>query len=191
MLVTLWYNFVGKESCIDSVNIHQIHDGQVGKNRLVIVPDFKFICNGRIISIRARVEKNSNSTKFPSFQVWRPSSVDSPIYNKVDEVNMSLTDQVTNNILYIKLTGNNAIEFQPGDVIGYYHPFKSRYLVTHIKNNTIGYVLYRFDAEPLENSAEVNINRGKTTKHAHPLLQFTIGMIYVTVWAKTRIVCTC
>ena len=124
------------------------------------------------------MEKYSNSTKFPSFQVWRPSSVDSPIYNKVDEVNMSLTDQVTNNILYIKLTGNNAIEFQPGDVIGYYHPSNSHYLVTHIKNNTIGgYVLYRFN-KSLENSAEVNISKGKITRHARLLLQFTVGMTY-------------
>ena len=92
---------------------------------------------------------------------------------------MSLTDQVTNNILYIKLTGNNAIEFQSGDVIGYYHPSNSRYLVTHIKNNTIGgYVLYRFNVEPLENSAEINISRGKVTRYARPLLQFTVGMIY-------------
>ena len=127
------------------------------------------------------MEKYSNSTKFPSFQVWRPSSVDSPIYNKVDEVNMSLTDQVTNNILYIKLTGNNAIEFQPGDVIGYYHPSNSHYLVTHIKNNTIGgYVLYRFN-QSLENSAEINISRGKITRHARPLLQFTVGMIYTYI----------
>ena len=179
MLVTSCYNFVGKESCIDSVNVHQIPNEKVSTNKLVIVPDFKFICNGRITSIRARVEKNSNSAKFPSFQVWRPSSVDSPIYNKVDEVDMSLTDQVTNNILYIKLTGNNAIEFQSGDVIGYYHPSNSRYLVTHIKNNTIGgYVLYRFNVEPLENSAEINISRGKVTRYARPLLQFTVGMIY-------------
>ena len=125
------------------------------------------------------MEKYSNSTKFPSFQVWRPSSVDSPIYNKVDEVDMSLTDQVTNNILYIKLTGNKAIEFQSGDVIGYYHPFNSRYLVTHIRNNSIGgYVLYRFNAEQLENSAEVNISIGKITRPSRPLLQFTVGMIY-------------
>ena len=170
------YHYV--EFCIDYVNIHQLHNGKVGRGKLAIIPHLRFSCNGRITSIKARVIKNSDSYSFLHFQVWRPSSVDSPIYNKVAEVKILPNDQVTNNTFHIKLTGNNAIEFQSGDAIGYYHPSDSHYLVTHIKNNTIGgYMLYRFN-EPLENSAEVNISKGNTTKHARPLLQFTVGMTY-------------
>ena len=80
--------------------------------------------------------------------------------------------------LKFSCAGSNAIEFQPGDAIGYCHPSDSHYLVTHIKNNTVGgYMLYRFN-EPLKNSVEVNISKGNITKHARPLLQFTVGMIY-------------
>ena len=109
---------------------------------------------------------------FPCFQVWRLSPTDPSIYNKIGEVNMSSTDQVTGNITNIKLTSNNIIEFQSGDVVGYYHPPKSHYLVTHTKGE---YVLHRFKQSV--NSAVVNISDAIPTNGAQPLLQFTVGMI--------------
>ena len=67
--------------------------------------------------------------------MWRPASVNSTIYNKTGEVQL-YNDQVTGIRTYqtasITLTINNAIEFQSGDVVGYYHPPDSRFLVRDI-----------------------------------------------------------
>ena len=147
----------------------------------MIVPCLRFSCNGRITSIKAKVNKKSDNNNFLSFQVWRQSSVNSSVYNKTGEAKMSSNDQVTSNILNIKLTGDNAIEFQSGDIIGYYHPNGSSYLVTHI-NNTNGYKLYRFD-KLLQNTAAVNISEAtKVKQRKQPLLQFEIGInqLYVS-----------
>ena len=139
----------------------------------MIIPGFNFSCNGRITCVRAKVKFKNNSQKFPCFQVWRQSSTDSSIYSKTGEVNMSSTDQVTSDILNIKLNDNNAIGFQSRDIVGFYHPPNSQYLVTYIKNTTNKYLLYQFD----QNSPEVNTSRAKKS-WVQPLLQLTIGMAY-------------
>ena len=108
--------------------------------------------------------------------MWQPSSAGSTIYNKTGEVQLQ-SNQVTGSGTYptanINLTGDNTIEFRSGDVVGYYHPSNSRYLVRDI--STAGYVLYRFDGSPAPNS--VNLSNydyiGGTSRQ--PLIQFTIG----------------
>ena len=88
---------------------------------------------------------------------------------------MSSTDQVTGkNITTVNLTDDNIIEFQSGDVVGYYHPPNTRYVVTHNKNKTNGYKLHRIDQS--WNSTVVNITDAKLANKAQPLLQFTTGM---------------
>ena len=89
---------------------------------------------------------------------------------------------MTGNITNINLTDNTIIEFQSGDVVGYYHPPNTRYVVTHIKNKsyvTNGYKLYRFNQG--SNSAVVNISIANFTNGARPLLQFTIDMTLTIV----------
>ena len=76
---------------------------------------------------------------FLSLQIWQPTSTDSCVYNKT-EVILASFDQVTENILSNKPTANSATDFRSGDIIGYYHPRDSYYLVTHI-NSTNGYKL--------------------------------------------------
>ena len=136
----------------------------------------KFTCNGRITSVRAKVIKNYwyGVYSFLSFQIWRPTSTDSCVYNKTSEVILTSFDQVTENILSIELIGNSATDFQSGDIIGYYHPRGSCFLVTHI-NSINGYKLYLF-GQPLENFAVVNITKAIEVKEwKQPLLQFTVG----------------
>ena len=72
----------------------------------------------------------------------------------------------------IILTGDNTIEFQSGDVVGYYHPSDPRYSVRDI--STDGYVLYRFDGSPVPNSVNLS-NRDAMNNFRQPLIQFTIG----------------
>ena len=111
---------------------------------------------------------------YPSFQVWRPASVGSTIYNKIGDVQLQSDDQVTGSDDYqtanITLTGNNTIEVQSGDVVGYYHPPDARYRVRTIQ--TDGYMLYQFSGS--YDSVDLNNNINNNDRR-QPLIQFTIG----------------
>ena len=65
------------------------------------------------------------------------------IYNKTGEIQLHSEYQVTEGYNNFEattiLTGEKRLEFQPGDVIGYYQPPQSRYRVLGIDN--MGYVL--------------------------------------------------
>ena len=76
--------------------------------------------------------------------------------------------------VYITLTINNAIEFQSGDVIGYYHPPDSHFLMRDIQ--TDGYCLYRFNGSPAANNTEDLSLSDRMFNNRQPLLQFDIGM---------------
>ena len=168
-------SLLGGQYCTDHVDVQQ--DGvlyNTNNNRLAIIPNFNFTCNGTITSIRARVMFNSPRTKYPFFQVWRRASVGSTVYNKTGEVQLKSDDQVirgSNNYseVNIILTGNNTIEVQSGDVVGYYHPPQSRYRVRSIENS--GYIQYRFKGS----FDSVNISNSIGNGIRQPLIQFTIG----------------
>ena len=177
VIVLMNNSLLGGQRCTDSVNIEQNGNKQLGytpNGRLAIFPRLNFTCNGRITSIRARVSSSSRSGNL-LFQVWRPVPVDA-IYNEVGEVQLQSDDQVTGSGYFreanITLTGNNTIEFQSGDVVGYYHPSNTRYSVRDI--STDGYVLYRFDGSPVPNSVNFS-NRNAMINFRQPLIQFTIG----------------
>ena len=83
--------------------------------------------------------------------------------------------EVRSNVLVatIILTGNNTIEVQSGDVVGYYHPLQSRYRVRTIQ--TEGYILYQFSGS--HESVDLN-NIIDSDDRRQPLIQFTIGKCY-------------
>ena len=167
---------LGGQKCTDYVDIQQDGDGQYGQNRTGIIPRLNFTCSGRITSIRARLTSNGNRNNYPFIQVWRATSDGSTLYNKIDEVQLS-DDQVTGSGNFqtanITLTGNNTIEVQLGDVVGYYHPPDARYQMREI--DTDGYYLYRFDGSPAPDSVNLTEN-DLVVNYRQPLLQFTIGM---------------
>ena len=108
--------------------------------------------------------------------MWRPTSLSSTIYDKIGEVQLQPDDQVsTNGNNYweanITLTGNNTIEVQPGDVVGYHHPPGARYLVMDIPTNE--YWLYQFNGSTAPNSINIS-ERDVMLNYRQPLLQFTI-----------------
>ena len=110
--------------------------------------------------------------------MWRAASAGSTVYNKIGEVGLQSDDQVTGSDTFrtanIFLTGSDRIEVQAGDVVGYYHPSDSRYLVRDIGTN--GYILYRFDGPPAaDNSEDLNQRNGRPNNR-QPLIQFAIGM---------------
>ena len=180
VIVLMNNSLLGGQFCTDSVNVQQNGRDQIPRNRLAIIPRLNFTCNGRITGIRARVrfDNNEDRVDYPFFQVWRPLSTNPIVYNKTGEVHLS-DDQVTmgsNNFLEanIILTGNNTIEFQSGDVVGYYHPPESRYQVRTIRTN--GYILYQFDLDSSPVPTSVNLNNADSSNNERqPLIQFTIG----------------
>ena len=180
--------------CTDYVNIYQNGRDQIGLDKLAIIPRLSFSCNGTITSITARVwfdddddddndddvddddDDDNNRTEYPVFQVWRPSLTDPMVYNKIGEAQLQ-SDQVTGSgdyqTAHITLTGNNTIEFQSGDVVGYYHPPQSRYQVSTIR--TSGYRLYQFD-NPSASTTSIDLNNADDDDNRRqPLIQFTIG----------------
>ena len=172
--------YVGGEFCTECINVQQRYNLHFYHNRLAIIPRLNFSCNGRITSIKAGLSRNTHFNNFLNFQVWRPSSSGSVIYNKIGEVQLQSDNQVTegyNNFeATIILTDNNRTEFQSGDVIGYYHPLQSRYQVRDV--STRGYVLYHFDGSPAPNT--VNLSAASDTfDYRQPLLQITVGKKYL------------
>ena len=115
-------------------------------------------------------------SEYPFFQVWRPASFGSTVYNKIGEVQLQSDDQLTNSsnnlIANIILTGDNTIEFQSGDVVGYYQPPDTHYQVA-VTSDT-DYELNWFNGSPASNSVDLNERDGAYI--GQPLLQFTIGM---------------
>ena len=177
VIVLMNKSLLGGQFCTDYVDVHQNGNNQLGRRdgRLAIIPRLNFTCDGRITGIRARVafDDNRNRNEYPFFQVWRPTG--SRNYNRISEVQLQ-SNQVTGRGTYrtanIILTENNTIEFQSGDVVGYYHPPQSRYQVRTIQTN--GYVLYRFDGSPAPTSVDLS-NANHNDNRRQPLIQFTVG----------------
>ena len=172
---------LGGQECTDSVNVQQNGNDVMGRDRTAIIPRLNFTCNGRITSIRARIRRSSRSRRNRSdtlFQVWRRASAGLTMHSKIGEVQL-FGDQVTEGSsgyweANIILTGNNIIEVQSGDVVGYYHPPDARYRVRTIR--TDGYILYQFNGS--SDSVDHNDIIGNDS-YRQPLIQFTIGKCVV------------
>ncbi|XP_065899833.1 uncharacterized protein [Dysidea avara] len=100
------------------------------------------------------------------------------MYNRTGEVQLQSDDQVTtgsNGFLEanISLTGDDRIEFQSGDIVGYYHPPNVRYSLRDIQ--TDGYVLYRFDRSSPPTSVDLS-ERNAMLNNRQPLIQFIIDI---------------
>jgi len=162
----------GGQTCINDVDdVQLIGSDQISNNRIVIVPFLSFNCNGMITNIRVRITPDGNGDDFPYIQVWRPSS-SSQLYNLTDQVQIQSSHiiQLTFLVANITLTGNNTIQFQSGDVIGFYNPSDSRYAIRDI--TTAGYVFYVFERSTASLLDLSNANN--TPMGRQPLIQFTI-----------------
>ena len=166
------------QRCTDSVDIQQDGHDELNPSRLAIVPRLSFVCDGRITGINAtvKIDSNTDKTDYPVFQIWR-SYTDS--YTNVGEVQLqeSQVSQCNSHDycnVNIVLTGNDTIEFQSGDVVGYYHPELTRYQLTTIQ--TPEYVQYRFDVSSSSAPTSVNLNDADgDDNQRQPLIQFVIG----------------
>ena len=92
----------------------------------------------------------------------------------VDEVQIQsshLNTQLTYLEANIPLTGNNRIQFQSGDVIGFYNPSDSRYEIRD--KTTPGYVFYTFVGST---ATSLDLSNADVTRMGRqPLIQFSLG----------------
>ena len=100
----------------------------------MIVPNARFNCNGRITNVAVSMHGQTGSN-LPRFQVWHPTLLNSSTYNIIDEVQLTEGNgiKINNNLCYyyanMSLNSNSQIEFQSGDVIGYYQPSNPKHLI--------------------------------------------------------------
>ena len=106
-----------------------------------------FSCNGRITSVAASIDsphifRIPIGDTLPVFQVWHPQTPGSNIYSVIGQVQFQLGTLQSRGYFnsVVSLTGDNRIEFQAGDVIGYYHPSNPIRVVGNIISNHTSYI---------------------------------------------------
>ena len=183
----------GGQTCINDVdNVQQSRDNFISPDRTVIVPRLTFTCNGRITNIRVRISTRDTGTNFPYIQVWR--QLPTPhLYSLVDGVQIQsshLNNQSANLEANISLTGNNRIQFLSGDVIGFYNPPDTGYVLEDIRTDE-----YVYNVFVGSSASSQNLNNAIMSNRRQPLIQFTLGeyMMIVTFLLtiiRFNIICT-
>ena len=172
---------VGGESCFEQVAVQQIGAERASQERQIIVPRASFTCNGRITGITASMDRNNGGVNDPYVEVWHPTTPGSDVFDKVGEaqlVESEVVEEVDNNnktywLINITLNDDDRIEFEAGDVIGFYHPPDSRYGVWAIK--TTGYTAFFYILSTP--SRTINLEKSDISQAStQPLMQFTVGM---------------
>ena len=154
----------------------------INSGRQVIVPNFTFNCNGRVTDIIVSMNTVSSGTDFSVFEMWHPTSP-SGTYHKIGEVELPLGrrmgGQGQNNFDYATLSLNSStqIEFQSGDVIGYYQPSDARRLIWSIQ--TSGYISYSNTVTSPSTSIDIN-NADNVDTDRQPLIQISFGKVFCT-----------
>ena len=148
----------------------------------MIVPRSHFSCNGRITGYLISLRQANGSEGYPSVQVWHPTS--STEYTRVDTecaLTASYISLVRNgngnnyHLGNVSCTGNNRIEFQSGDVIGYHHGSSVLYRLWSIDTNGYTSYYYRHTNHPLNT---FNISNGVTSySNRQPLIEVMYGKI--------------
>ena len=175
-------NTLDGQSCVDTVNVMQRGNISLFANAQIVVPRSNFSCNGRLTGYLISLRMISASGSYPILQVWHPRSSGSTQYTRVvTECPMTATDisRMTDdmgNIYYlgnVSCTGNSRIEFQSGDIIGYYQNRSLRYQVWS-SNDSIGYTSFiRFEPTP---PATFNLDMiDASENNIQPLIQMLYG----------------
>ncbi|XP_065903507.1 E-selectin-like isoform X3 [Dysidea avara] len=168
----------GGVSCFDEVPVQQRGYRSIPPQRQYIFsPRANFTCNGRITGVSASMDRTVNGITDPYLEVWRPTTPDME-FNRVGAVQLAESEivQVENgNIVYwllnMLLNGSERIEFEAGDVIGFYQPPDTRYRMWTIA--TEGYTA--FGSILVNSSSTFSLaNPDIAANNRQPLIQFLI-----------------
>jgi len=186
------------------VNIQQKGTNASTNDVQVIVPNISFSCNGRItgylISLGDGDEDNededneddnedednededNDESNFPVIQVWHPTS--STVYTRVD-TECALTDSDISRMRdsmgdryylgNVSCTENTRIEFQSGDVLGYYQGDDLHYRMWNIETMEHTYYYYHIENED-EDGPLTSFNLSNADNDiGRPLIQLIFG----------------
>ena len=161
----------------------------INDGRQVIVPKARFNCNGRITNVAVSIKNRLlGANKFPLFQVWHPTSFHSSIYNKIGEVQLpdgglKVVDEGSYFYANMSLNSSSQIEFQSGDVIGYYQPSSPRRKIWNVQ--TSGYTSYsNIVTSPL---TLIDINTADNVHNNHqPLIAVLFGKVITIVMLQNE-----
>jgi len=117
------------------------------------------------------------SGDLPIIQIWHPSSLNSTVYNKIGQAQVTNITRVTTDH-YIAICNSSELEFQSGDVLGYYQSLNSSHLVWNTW--TIGYSSYVSNSS---NAFTTTVDLMNLTKNyqEQPLIKMTFGEGYKSV----------
>ena len=171
----------GGQTCISNPDADRRGDMSINSGRQVIVPNSTFNCNGRIINVIVSMSTVSSGTNFSLVQVWHPTSFTSGTYHKIGELELPLGELTNgrgrNSYYYasILLNSSTQIEFQSGDVIGYYQPSDTQRLIWNIP--TSGYISYSNTVTSPSTSIDINNVDNVDTDH-QPLIEISFGKVF-------------
>jgi len=170
---------VDGQSCINNPDVNRNGEAVIQQGRQVVVPDANFSCNGRITSVAVSMLFSGLTADFPLFQVWRPSTPNSSVYEKIGEVQLPggdfIGDLLDNYFLAnVLLSDSEQIEFQFGDIIGYYQPADPRRLIWSIE--TTGYTAYSNSVASPTDIIDIS-NVDNVENERQPLVAITFGKV--------------
>ena len=119
-------------------------------------------------------------SNLPLFQVWHPTSLNSTTHNKIGEVQLpagNRTGSSSSTRYYyanLSLNSNNQIEFQSGDVIGYYQPSDPARGIWSIQTND--YISYSNTVSNPSMSIDIS-SADNTDNNRQPLIEVMFGKI--------------
>ena len=182
---------LGCQTCVNNPSVNQRGEVTVSRGRQVIVPTARFNCNGRITNVAVSMQLILFGTNLPLFQVWHPASLNSSIYSKISELELPSGDHNGGIIINyysanVSLNSSSQIEFQSGDVIGYYQPSDPRRLIYSIQ--TSGYSSYSNTAATPLTSIDTN-NIETIDIDYQPLIEVTFGEIIIHMYISMIVIC--
>ena len=147
----------------------------LSSDSLAVVPRSNFSCNGRITGYMVSLNQNRDSfCRNPGIIVWQPMNTERTLYRARDSYTLSNDDINAMGDYYfanVSFTGNDRIEFQSGDVIGYWHASSSCYTMWNIR--TAGYTSY--NASLPSDAFNISDDSVAITTDRQPLIQVNFG----------------
>ena len=90
------------------------------EEQLAIFPDITFTCSGEVVKWIMGGRFRDSEDRFPELQTWRPSG--GSVYQKVNSTVISgLYFEESDDEVYM-YTVDPPLPFQPGDILGLFHP---------------------------------------------------------------------